>query len=207
MHQPDTPRPGSYDKVAATLHWLIGFALLGQIAFGFLLDEIAPRGTPSRASVINLHKSFGIVLGVAILVRLAWRLAHRPPTWPLVLPDWQRRAAQAMHLTLYACMVVMPASGYIASNFSKHGVRLFGQTLKAWGPDLPPVYDALTGLHSVTGWLLAILVGIHVLAALQHAFVARDGVFARMWPWAARAPASDGDSASVSRAPRAGQVD
>src|SRR5215813_11030960 len=31
-----------YDTVAVVLHWLIGVALLGQIAFGLLLDEIAP---------------------------------------------------------------------------------------------------------------------------------------------------------------------
>jgi len=35
-----------YDAVAVALHWLIGVALLAQISFGFLLDEIAPRGTP-----------------------------------------------------------------------------------------------------------------------------------------------------------------
>jgi len=180
------PLPRRYDPVAAALHWIIGLSLLGQIAFGFLLDEIAPRGTPSRAAVINLHKSFGIVLGLAILARLAWRLAHQPPPWPAVLPGWQRRAARAMHLALYVCMIVMPTSGYVASNFSKHGVRFFGLTLKPWGPDLPSVYDALDGVHVVTGWVLAILVALHVLAALQHAVIARDGVFARMWPWGAR---------------------
>jgi len=182
----DTPLRLRYDKVAAALHWLIGLALLGQIAFGLLLDDIAPRGTPSRPGVINLHKSFGIVLGVAILVRLAWRLAHRPPAWPAVLAGWQRRAAYAMHWALYACMVVMPVSGYVASNFSKHGIRFFGLALKPWGPDLPSVYDALQSVHVVTGWLFAFLIGGHVLAALQHAFVARDGVFRRMWPWGAR---------------------
>jgi cytochrome b561 len=82
-----------YDAVAVALHWLIGVALLAQITFGFLLDEIAPRGTPSRSAVINLHKSFGLVLAVAILARLAWRLGHRAPPWPATMPEWQQRAA------------------------------------------------------------------------------------------------------------------
>ena len=182
----DAPYRDRYDKIAAALHWLIGLALLGQITFGILLDDIAPRGTPSRAGVINLHKSFGIVLGVAILARLAWRLAHRPPDWPAILPGWQRRAARAMHWALYACMVVTPLSGYVASNFSKHGIRFFGVALKPWGPDLPAVYDALQDVHVATAWLFVALIGGHVLAALQHAIVARDGVFRRMWPWGAR---------------------
>ena len=180
MRHPETPRD-DYDTVAATLHWLIGLALIGQVAFGLLLDEIAPRGTPSRGAVINLHKSFGIVLGLLILARLGWRLAHRPPGWPAAMPGWQRRAAHAMHVALYACMLVMPLSGYVASNFSKHGIRFFGQTLAPWGPDEPAVYDALGHVHDVTGWLFALLIAGHVLAALQHA-LRRDGVFARILP-------------------------
>jgi cytochrome b561 len=93
-----------YDAVAVALHWLIGVALLAQITFGFLLDEIAPRGTPSRSAVINLHKSFGLVLAVAILARLAWRLGHRAPPWPATMPEWQQRAAMWSHCALYtAC--------------------------------------------------------------------------------------------------------
>ena len=181
MRHPDTPLD-RHDTVAATLHWLIGLALLGQMAFGLLLDEIAPRGTPSRAAVINLHKSFGIVLGLLILARLAWRLGHRVPGWPAAMAGWQRRAAHAMHLALYACMVVMPLSGYLASNFSRHGIKFFGQTLAPWGPDDPAIYDALGRVHALAGWLLALLIAGHVLAALWHASK-RDGVFARILPW------------------------
>jgi len=67
---PAAAPPARYDRVAAWLHWLIGLALLGQIAFGFLLDEIAPRGTPGRMPTINLHKSFGLVLAIVVIARL-----------------------------------------------------------------------------------------------------------------------------------------
>src|SRR5450432_4006166 len=70
-----------YDRVTAWLHWVIGALLLGEIVFGVLLDAIAARGTPARAGVINLHKSLGIALGIAIVVRIAWRLRHAPPPW------------------------------------------------------------------------------------------------------------------------------
>ena len=82
-----------YDRITILLHWVIGVALLAQIAFGFMLDDIAPRGTPTRAGVINLHKSLGIVLRITILVRVGWRLAHRPPPWSDAMPRWQQRAA------------------------------------------------------------------------------------------------------------------
>lgn len=171
-----------YGRVSIALHWLIGFALLGQIAFGFLLDEIAPRSTPARASVVNLHKSFGIVLGLLIVARLAWRLRHAPPLWPATMAAWQRRAARLGHRALYVCMLVMPLSGYIGSNFSRHGIRFFGTALQPWGPDLPQVYAVFNGLHVAMAYVFIALIVGHVLAALKHALVDRDAVFARMWP-------------------------
>lgn len=171
-----------YDRVAVTLHWLIGLALLGQIGFGFMLDDIAPRGTPARAATINLHKSFGMVLGVLIVVRLAWRMRHAAPAWPAVMSATQQRAATFGHRMLYACMLVMPLSGYTASNFSKHGVKFFGTALKPWGADLPQVYNFFNAIHVSTAVVFSALILGHVAIALKHALVDRDGVFSRILP-------------------------
>lgn len=164
------------------LHWAVGLALLVQIVFGFLLDDIAPRNTPSRGAVINLHKSFGLLLGALVVSRLAWRLRHPPPAWPAAMRAWQRRAAELGHRALYACMIVMPVSGYVASNFSRHGVRFFGVALKPWGPDLPWLYALFNGLHVLTAFVFCALIVGHVLAAIRHALADRDTPFRRMWP-------------------------
>ena len=92
----------------------------------------------------------------------------------------QRRAARLMHRALYACMVVMPLSGYVASNYSKHGVKLFGLALRPWGPDLPQVYALLNGLHIAAAYVFCALVAGHVLSALKHALIDRDEVFSRV---------------------------
>ena len=168
--------------MAIALHWLIGIALLGQIGFGFLLDSIAPRGTPARAATINLHKSLGLVLLAAVVLRLLWRLHERPPDWPATMSALQRRAARWGHRALYACMLALPLSGYVASNFSRHGVRFFGLRLAPWGPDLPAVYAAFNALHVGIAFAFTALVAGHVAVALRHAWVDRDGVFGRMGP-------------------------
>ncbi len=171
-----------YDRVAAWLHWGIGVLLLAEIAFGLLLDEIAPRGTPARAGVINLHKSVGIVIGVLIVIRIAWRLGHAPPPWPATMSIRRQRAAQFGHLLLYVCMLVAPLAGYLGSNFSKHGVRFFGVVLAPWGPDWPAAYSFLVGLHNASTYLLLALTIGHVAMALKHALIERDGIFARIAP-------------------------
>jgi cytochrome b561 len=172
-----------YDRVAAWLHWGIGALLLAEIVFGLLLDDIAPRGTPARAGVINLHKSFGIVLGVLIVLRIVWRLAHTAPPWPPSMSAARQRAANAGHVALYACMVVAPLSGYVGSNFGRYGVRFFGAELPPWGPDWPRAYAFLVGVHDVSSYLLLALTIGHVAMALRHALVERDGTFDRIVPW------------------------
>ena len=121
-----------YTRTAIALHWMIALLLLGQFAFGLMLDDI-PRGTPARGYYVNLHKSTGILIGLLILLRLGWRLTHTPPPLPNSMPRWQRRAARASHIALYACM-------------------------------------------------LALLVGLHVLAVAKHMLIDRDGLLLRMWP-------------------------
>jgi cytochrome b561 len=179
-----------YGRMDVFLHWFIGIALLAQIAFGFLLDDIAPRGTPARAGVINLHKSIGVTLGVLIAVRLLWRMRHRAPPWPASVPAWQQRAAEWMHWALGACMVIMPLGGYLGSNFSKFGVRFFGIVLAPWGPELPAVYSFFIALHDVTAYVFTALIVLHVGAAAKHALVDRDAVFSRMLP---RRPVGESD--------------
>jgi cytochrome b561 len=158
-------------------------ALIGQITFGLLLDSLAPRNTPARTLYVNLHKSTGVVLGLLILARIGWRLWRRPPAWPSSMPKWQRSAARLGHGALYVCMVVMPLSGYVASNFSKYGVKFFGHALAPWGPEMPSVYSAFNVLHVVTAFVFCGLILGHVVVALKHAWVDHDGVFRRIWPW------------------------
>ena len=181
-----------YDRVAAWLHWAIGALLLAEIAFGLLLDEIAPRGTPARAGVINLHKSLGIVLGV--LDRRAHRLAPRPRARRRGRRRCRRAGSAPPHLghvALYACMVVAPLAGYLGSNFSKHGVRFFGIVLAPWGPDWPAAYSILVGVHDASTYLLLALIVGHVAMALKHALDrARRHLRAHRALTSARAPSA-----------------
>ena len=76
----------------------------------------------------------------------------------------------------------MPLSGYLASNFSKHGVKFFNTIrLAPWGGDDKVLYALFNGTHQVTAAVLATLVGVHVLAVVKHTLIDRDRLLARMW--------------------------
>lgn len=164
------------------LHWLVALLLLSQFAFGWYLQDI-PRGVPARGYFVNLHKSTGVLVGLMILVRLGWRLAHTPPPLPDAMPRWQQQAASASHFLLYVLMLAMPLSGYVASNFSRFGINFFNiLKIAPWGVDSKPVYAFFNQAHIIGSWLLLALVLVHVLAALKHLLIDHDTVFSRMLP-------------------------
>jgi len=177
---PSSPQD-RYDRVAISLHWIVGAGVLAQLAFGWILGELK-RGTPARAFATNLHKSTGLLLALLILARIIWRLRHQPPAYPVGMAARQLRAAKFGHILLYVCMIGMPVSGYLASNFSKHGIRFLNQVqLPPWGPDDKVIYGFLNGTHDVLAYVFSGLVLGHILFALYHGFIARDGVLSRMW--------------------------
>ena len=171
-----------YTRTAMLLHWLIALLLLAQFGFGWLLGDIA-RGTPERAYFTNLHKSTGLVIGGLILLRIVWRLTHQPPRLPLSMQHWQQRVANVSHLLMYVCMLLMPLSGYLGSNFNKYGINFFNLVKWApWGSDDKLLYAIFNQTHKLTALLLATLVILHLLAVAKHALFDHDHLFSRMWP-------------------------
>jgi cytochrome b561 len=169
-----------YDRVAQTLHWLIAAAVIGQIALGLWMIDIPKSPAGVRADWFNLHKSTGMTIGLLVFVRLAWRLTHRPPALPASVPQWQRRAAATSHWLLYACMLAMPIAGYLGSTFSGYPIKYFGLTLPNWGWKSDDLKEFFSAVHLGGAVLFAVLIALHVLAAIKHLVVDRDGVFQRM---------------------------
>jgi cytochrome b561 len=170
-----------YTGVAIVLHWLIAAAVLFMIGLGWTLEDM-PKGTPQRTYWFNLHKSIGVTIGVLVVLRLLWRLTHRPPALPSSMPAWEVTAARINHVLLYALLIAMPVIGFLASNFTKFGVKYFGLQIGPFFPEDQGLRDTLQGLHGALSWVLFALIVLHVLAALKHWLIDKDRVFQRMLP-------------------------
>ena len=167
-----------YTTTAVVLHWLVAALVVGQFAWGWLMQEIPKSPAGLRADAFNLHKSIGLCLLALVLVRLGWRLAHRPPPLP-AMPAWQARLAKATHAALYAALIVMPLAGYLGSAWSGYPVRWFGITLPAWAGSEPALKEAMRATHYAASWALLALFALHVAGAVYHA-LRGDGVMGRM---------------------------
>jgi cytochrome b561 len=179
---PDTRASDRYTRTAVVLHWLIALAVFVQISLGLWMITIPKYPPGVRAYWFNVHKSIGITMGLLVLLRLAWRLMHRPPALPATMAAWQRRAAKLSHYALYTCMLVLPLSGYLGSSFTKYPIKYFGYTLPHWGWEAPGLKEICSQVHFATACIFIALIVLHISAALKHRFVDRDGVFERMFP-------------------------
>jgi cytochrome b561 len=169
-----------YGAVAQFLHWLIVVMLVVQVTLGKIADDL-PVGL-ERLIMMSRHKSFGITILALATLRLAWRLFHRPPPEP-PMPAWQRRAASLVHWGLYALLFALPLTGWLMSSAANRPVSWWGlvQLPDFVAPD-KGVEDFFHEAHHLCIYALFTLVSIHVLAALKHQFVDRDGLIGRMLP-------------------------
>jgi cytochrome b561 len=84
-------------------------------------------------------------------------------------------------------LFALPLTGWMTSSSDGHPVSWFGLFHL---PDLvmpsESLEDILHEVHEALATGLLVLAGVHVLAALKHQFVDRDGLMARMLPWGGR---------------------
>jgi len=172
--------PVRYNRVAIALHWIVATLVIGQFALGWLMQEIAKQPPGARAAAFNFHKSLGLTLLALMLLRLTWRLTHRPPALPAAMPAWQSRLAHGTHWLIYATLIALPLVGYLGSEFSGYPVKYFGIALPAWLGKNPQAKDLMSLAHLTLTWVLAGAVTLHLAGVVKHGLVDNDGLLARM---------------------------
>lgn len=171
-----------YTRIAVLLHWLMASLIVATFSLGVTMVDI-PGLTPTKLKYFSWHKWLGVtVLGLACL-RLLWRITHAAPPLPDTMSRWQKGGAHALHGLLYLLVFAVPLSGYFYSLAAGVPVVYLGviplPVLIGPDPQLKPI------LQQVHYFLNLVLLGgfaLHVVAALKHQFIDRDGVLKRMLP-------------------------
>ena len=141
-----------------------------------------PSG-PVQNTLFDLHRSFGALILLLVLIRLPYRLfAGAPPPEP-GLPRWQIGLSHAVHWLLYLFLIAMPIVGWVGTSAYGAPITVF------WLFQLPEIVaknealaETLLDAHATAGLIMGGLVVIHIAAALYHRFIRHDGVLARMLP-------------------------
>ena len=177
---PAAPPAWRYASPAVALHWLMAVLVAAQATLGLYMMSIEDE--PGAGRYFGLHMSIGLVVFVLVLGRLAWRLNHRPARLPASMPGWEVATALTVHWLMYACMILLPVTGFLGASYSKSGVVFFGLHVPAWRVPDHDTSELFFGIHQTIVWIFVALIAVHSLAAFKHLLVDKDRVFQRMWP-------------------------
>ncbi len=168
-----------YGSVAKWLHWLVALGIFALIVLGLLQSDM--DSGPQRAGIRELHGSIALLVLALMIVRLAWRWNNETPAHPGGIPGWQRASAMLVHGAIYIAVFVQLVSGALAVATGGKPLAFFGLF------SIPlPIAKSRDGhefweeIHEA-GWIaIALLVAVHVLAALYHHLILKNDVLKRM---------------------------
>lgn len=159
-----------YARSQIAVHWLAAAAVVFLLVTGtFVLAEL-PNAT-SKVGNLRIHMIVGALAGALVVSRIVLR--RRTPAPPPVAFE---RLASAGHVALNVVVLLLAASGAGLAVQSGALDAVFG------GGALPPDFKvfALRKVHGLLSRLAMALIALHVLSALYHHFVLRDGLLPRM---------------------------
>ena len=159
-------------------HWTMAVLVLAMLFIGIGMVTT----TSSRYdTLLSVHRTIGIVILVLVAARLVNRLLSPAPPLPADLPGWQRVAAKASHVVLYALMFALPTVGWAMLSAGGYPIEIFGSVdLPAILPRDVATFAILRTLHTALALLLFATFLAHLGAALFHRFVRKDDVLQSM---------------------------
>jgi len=159
-------------------------------------------------SITELHMMVGITILVVLLVRLVMCLTVKRPADATAGYKLLDIIAKIVHYGLYLTVLTVTVlvvtftsqSGMLQSAFTGSRPEFngpppgFNNSQPGFTPPTPGEFQGRPDggpsggfrsparlLHRLVAYLVAVLLGIHIPAALYHQFIRRDNLFARMW--------------------------
>ena len=167
-----------YSKRIVIVHWL---TVVLVILAWYLGDSLAEATDNSKATLAGyvLHILVGSGIFLLTLSQLYFR---RKDGRPSSLPDkpMYKRVAKFVHYLLYVVLIVLPMSGVTIILSSK-----VGRALLAGDANLLPKENGFKDVfaqvvHEQLVNVLIVLVVLHILGAIKHQFIMKDGLMNRM---------------------------
>jgi len=166
-----------YSKRMVIAHWL---TLVLLIVAWFLGDDLAEarQGTGATLAGYFAHALVGGI--VLLLTILRWTFRGVDGTPPPVGDSLMDLAARVIHFVLYILLLLLAATGFMTVVASSVGLALLGGDAsllpaKYTGPGLIP-----NAVHEILVNVLIVVVVVHILGAIKHQFIMKDGLMARM---------------------------
>ena len=170
----------TFGLVSIFLHWVMALVIMGLFAVGLWMVELTYYD-PWYRTAPDLHKSVGVLLFLAFLLRIAWHSINPKPMPLTTYTTFESVAAKLVHGVLYLFILLVIISGYFISTADGRGIEVFDWfTVPAWVTGIENQEDIAGDIHFYLACSLIGFASGHGLAALKHHFVDKDETLKRM---------------------------
>src|SRR5512136_702699 len=117
-----------YPVAMRVLHWLMATIIVGMVCVGWTMVSMDDKVPAKFELLYPWHKSFGMLILLLVIVRIATRLRSSIPPEPEALAAWEKGLSKVAHVALYVLMIAVPCMGYsMSSTYTESdGVFFFG---------------------------------------------------------------------------------
>ena len=176
-----------YDTLSRAFHWVTAIIvtiafILGPGGFGRLMRQGID---PATRSDIVWHETLGILVLLLTALRLLW-VAFRPAVPQFPMAGWMQLMAKLMHVALWALLLALPITAFLALGSEAHPLTLLGGVRI---DQMPLIADSAIAkladwgdVHQFLGDAIMWLAGLHAAAAIYHHVALKDGVLSAMLP-------------------------
>lgn len=173
--------PSHYGLVSVALHWLVALTVFGLFGVGFWMVDLSYYSEWYRTAPY-WHKSVGILLAIAMVLRVLWRYFSPPPKALAGHKRWEKRTSAVVQLWLYLSIFILVLSGYLISTEDGRPIAVFTWfDVPALGALFANQADIAGQVHEYVAYSLVTLALLHGLAALKHHFIDKDTTLKRMF--------------------------
>lgn len=182
MRITDTPK--NYGLLSIVFHWLVAAFIIFQFVSGKVVESLGKA--PSAGEIRGIHVAVGAIAAIFIIARFVWRLYQGSPE-----KIGESRAlnilSQAVQWGLLLAMIGAVVTGFLVVWSGGRDISVFGLlTLPTPMAKDEDFHEAMEEMHEFATNIMLPLVVVHVLGALKHLIIDRDGVMARIFVPASR---------------------
>lgn len=168
----------SWGWTSIILHWLSALTVIGLFALGWWMVDLDYYSEWYRDAP-HLHKSIGILLALATLLRLLQRFKKARPE--ALGKAWEVKLSHLTHGLMYILLLAIFTSGYLISTADARGIDVFNWfTVPGFGELVENQEDLAGEVHEWLAWSLIGFVVLHALAAIKHHIIDKDKTLTRM---------------------------
>lgn len=169
-----------FGLISIIFHWLIALLTLSLFGLGVWMVELDYYSVWYQVAPW-WHKNVGVCLLVLVLIRWVWQVFSPSPLALSTIPSWQRISAHIVHEVMNILIVFICLAGYFIVTAKGQALSVFDWLhIPATLTGIANLEDIAGDLHALAAYILMVIIGLHVVAALKHHFINKDNTLLRI---------------------------